>query len=144
MKSVRLALIFTMLLMAMFGDSALAQLTARERLKSQTELNRLMVKIFQKIQSARVLSDPERIQQAATIVAGRDIGIELERIFNNESSRFVIAREQALRQVPVRKNGKQIVVTGLSVSGSAAALMAANAGYEVTGIEKRDTFTRNI
>lgn len=118
--------------------------SSSESLRSKEELTQLLAKMFDRIQSARNLSDSERLRQAAEKVSDAKTALELKNIFEKEPERFRSARQEALAHTPIHSNGKTFVVSGLSASGSAAAMMAAHAGYNVTGFEARDKFSRNI
>ncbi|MBC7372147.1 MAG: hypothetical protein H7326_11310, partial [Bdellovibrionaceae bacterium] len=101
-------------------------------------------KIFEKYQTARNISDPDRLIQAARRVHGPEVAQQIQQIYQSDRHMFVMARARALKATPVKANGKSVVVSGLSASGAAAAMIASNAGYRVTGFEARAEYTRNI
>jgi len=107
-------------------------------------LTEVLKKVFESYPSARNLSDSTRLAQAAAKLFSPAVAAEIKRIHEVDKARYNEARNSALQATPVRSNGKTFAVSGLSSSGLVAAMVAANAGYEVVGYEARGEYTRNI
>jgi 2-polyprenyl-6-methoxyphenol hydroxylase-like FAD-dependent oxidoreductase len=125
-------------------EQSLRSPAGNPEVRTQEGLTAVLVNIYERYQSARNVLDPARLEMAATQIYGRSIAAELRRVVESEKARFSVARDTALKRAQVRLNGKQIVVSGLSSSGAASAMLALNAGYSVPGFEHRNDFSRNI
>lgn len=129
-----------------FQDLAAPRRSVADEINVRTEdgLRQVFAKIFATYPSARNLVSSQHLAQAASILFGPAAAAEIHRVLEQDKGRFNAARQKALKEVPIKSNGKTFVVSGLSASGVAAAMVAANAGYQVIGYEARSEYTRNI